>query len=180
MISLYSQKMALEPQTNLLGVSSIASELATHSKDKYIAGLWQSNVLNNLLWYIDGTPSTRPNIYCAPSWSWASVDGTVHYLTTLNPSREFAKVLDTHVSLGDHNVPTGAITGGFIIFRGVLIEISAPNFFYIHGPLTAGHLCPDDPEDIIEDFCYYLSLRLQASALGDYLCGLVLRRLSRP
>jgi len=179
-VGLYSQCIQLDSSAKLPGISSIASEISTLGQDKYVAGMWRSNLINDLLWYIDGTPSHRPDDYRAPSWSWASVEGTIHHLTNLNTCRNFATVLDAHIFLADPAIPTGKVTGGFVILRGFLIKIPAPKFSYIRGPLTAGCFYPDDRDGITDEHYFCLPLRLQPSAFGDYLCGLVLRQKSEP
>ena len=56
------------------------------SKDKYFAGLWQSDLLQQLLWRHCGKVTgsavefRRQREFRAPSWSWASVDGQVQFL----------------------------------------------------------------------------------------------------
>ena len=67
--------------------------------DKCVAGLWEKNLENGLLWFVkdciqgDGTPSTRPDIYRAPSFSWMSVEGIVGLDMEKKSSTLLTKVL---------------------------------------------------------------------------------------
>ncbi|KAH7044518.1 heterokaryon incompatibility protein-domain-containing protein [Macrophomina phaseolina] len=47
----------------------------------YYAGLWSSFLPLDLLWSTRGSDpaASRPSNYAAPSWSWASVAGTIHW-----------------------------------------------------------------------------------------------------
>ena len=66
----------------LIAVSSIARELANavFMKKKYLAGLWDMNLLFQLAWITVKGRTTPPRKklgqegYVAPSWSWASIE----------------------------------------------------------------------------------------------------------
>lgn len=49
--------------------------------DQYLAGLWKSELLEQLLWYrsAKSNPNPRPLSCHAPSWSWASIDSAVKF-----------------------------------------------------------------------------------------------------
>ncbi|KIW63408.1 hypothetical protein PV04_10253 [Phialophora macrospora] len=52
---------------------------------RYFAGIWRYNFAWQLAWYADGTKNgvttpARPQLYRAPTWSWASVNGPVRFL----------------------------------------------------------------------------------------------------
>lgn len=51
-----------------------------NSNDRYLAGLWTSTLVDDLFWQSRGKDNTRPDVYRAPSWPWASVDGPILYL----------------------------------------------------------------------------------------------------
>lgn len=46
----------------------------------YLAGLWHDSLTEDLMWWPDGE-ATRSDVWRAPSWSWASLDGPVCYYT---------------------------------------------------------------------------------------------------
>lgn len=69
------------------------SGMARHMSDKrkggYLAGVWEDNILPDLLWR---TPwmAKRPVQWRAPTWSWASVSAPVIYPLKTNPSVDLA------------------------------------------------------------------------------------------
>ncbi len=67
----------------LAGLADAASRLRPAS-DGYLAGLWRSSLVADLLWRAAGWPESRrlPD-GCAPSWSWGSLTGAVTYDTEL-------------------------------------------------------------------------------------------------
>jgi hypothetical protein len=89
----------------LVAISSLAKLIQLQlPDDEYLAGLWKSNLLGQLLWgvyksrrHINGmtasgfyskshTNSQRAIAYRAPSWSWASIDGLVRPIGYLDVS----------------------------------------------------------------------------------------------
>jgi len=68
-------------EDKLIALSGIAKDMHLLD-DEYLAGLWRRQLPGQLLWKINdckqanGLPSRRPHNYRAPSWSWASVDGS--------------------------------------------------------------------------------------------------------
>lgn len=74
------------PTDKLPALSGLAQ--AFHAKmpgNKYLAGLWEASILEDLLWCHRPVSTgrrakrARPSGYRAPSWSWASVDGNVRW-----------------------------------------------------------------------------------------------------
>lgn len=78
----YSARLLTKSEDKLVALSGLASAISTFLKDdQYVAGMWKSNLISGLLWRVKSEPGKRLATYCAPSWSWASVDGPVHYQT---------------------------------------------------------------------------------------------------
>lgn len=65
----FTRKVSKDLQACLVLMSSYAEELANRYDLSYAAGLWRESLVADLLWYVDGTPTSRPSDYCAPSWS---------------------------------------------------------------------------------------------------------------
>ncbi|KAI0533551.1 HET-domain-containing protein [Xylaria digitata] len=63
----------------LPAIQSVAEEMAAATGQKYIqfAGMWQSNLRNELLWCVIFGEAKRPDTWRAPSWSWAAVEGPI-------------------------------------------------------------------------------------------------------
>ncbi|KAH6684498.1 heterokaryon incompatibility protein-domain-containing protein, partial [Halenospora varia] len=81
MIEDYSGRGLGVPSDRLKAIAGIASELHQLSGDKYLAGLWEEDLLYQLGWRQDTidtvtqTPISRK--LTSPSWSWASTEGKV-------------------------------------------------------------------------------------------------------
>ncbi|KAI1871405.1 uncharacterized protein JN550_004399 [Neoarthrinium moseri] len=97
----------------------------------YVAGLWEDEFLKHLLWQADrttGAQHKRAQAFCAPSWSWASIDGPIE-----NPAikRAFAglRMLE---DLGSETRHTGALT----VFTATVERDDADEY----GIVESGHL----------------------------------------
>ncbi|KAF5531712.1 het domain-containing protein [Fusarium mexicanum] len=63
----------------LAAISGVVRDMKRHRSDRYLAGVWEDSVLEDLAWIsCDGTKA-RPNEWNAPSWSWASVTVPVKF-----------------------------------------------------------------------------------------------------
>ena len=106
------------------------------TEDTYVAGLWKSSLVEGLTWALSGKDfkseelhNKRP--YTAPSWSWASTDKDLGFLTVtdmnkLIGSRKYAADWDWRFDVEILNVsiqlagldPTGQVSGGSITLSG--------------------------------------------------------------
>ncbi|OTA53187.1 hypothetical protein K449DRAFT_222620 [Hypoxylon sp. EC38] len=79
MIIKYTMRKLTYGDDKLIAVQSIVNEMKEHVPEPYIdfAGVWQANILKDLLWRPWAGIPTYPDKYRAPSWSWASVDGGI-------------------------------------------------------------------------------------------------------
>lgn len=111
-VEMYTQCKLTYPKDKLIAISGIA-EAFQPSLGTYRLGLWEDHLPMGLLWSLADPPSLtttqglaagpqRDNKppYRAPSWSWASVDGPVRFLSnpfarSLSPeSNVFSTVID--------------------------------------------------------------------------------------
>ncbi|KAI1150202.1 heterokaryon incompatibility protein-domain-containing protein [Nemania diffusa] len=125
LVEQYVSRSLTYPTDMLPAISAIARD--RDMKGGYIAGLTHEKIFSNLLWQVraprdlsgeltTAPPPRRPNIYVAPTFSWASivtrvewVKGSSHYepvcslenfATTLeNPLDPFGRVLSGHITL---------------------------------------------------------------------------------
>lgn len=136
-IEQYSYRDFTDPQDKLPAISSLATKLALTTGDQYIAGLWQSNLVQGLLWHNElqwhkedaransttkKIPISEPESvgYVAPSWSWASSKQGVIF-KRLKPSS--AKVLAVEVApLADYD-PLGRLSGGSVVIQAPLKRV---------------------------------------------------------
>ncbi|KAH7116221.1 heterokaryon incompatibility protein-domain-containing protein [Dendryphion nanum] len=84
-ITVYS-KRKLSLRSDLLpGIAGIAKEFIPTLGANYHAGLWESQLLWQLMWSTrDGYEAFPSKEYRAPSWSWASMDGQITYSYEIN------------------------------------------------------------------------------------------------
>lgn len=86
LLSVYTDGELTYPTDKLIAVSGVARLIQNSAKTPYTAGIWSSIVPElGLLWRAR-IPKEKQSQYCAPSWSWAAVDGRVD----LFPSLDFA------------------------------------------------------------------------------------------
>jgi len=108
----------------LWAVSALAQHMAAMSKTRgedpaYAAGLLVDQAepgtwLPQLLWHPITLDSKRPSTYRAPSWSWASVDGSVTVPSWRSRLAEYAAVESWGVDPLVPAAPYGALSSGHI------------------------------------------------------------------
>jgi hypothetical protein len=108
----------------LPALSGVAKQmLSQRDGDAYISGLWKSTIISDLRWTSFGRNSRRPSRYRAPSWSWASLDGTVQVMEydiyTKSEAQNYAKCVDVSVTLAGLD-PTGEVSAGYIVLDAPL------------------------------------------------------------
>ncbi|KAF1988425.1 HET-domain-containing protein, partial [Aulographum hederae CBS 113979] len=70
----YIQRDITYNDDRLPAISGIARMVAEQLNYTYRAGLWQEDMVKGgLLWFVGDGNATKPEEYCAPSWSWASL-----------------------------------------------------------------------------------------------------------
>lgn len=82
----YTNKVLAVEEDKLPGIAGMAADFHNifhlfDGNDQYTAGLWTSSMPTLLMWHQLGATSElcpkKPTVYRAPTWSWASVNGTV-------------------------------------------------------------------------------------------------------
>ncbi len=77
-LEMYTTRKVTKPRDRLIAFSGIVEHFQEVWPDsKYIAGLWSHQLPKSLLWRSCASWKPRPQSYCAPSWSWASIDSGV-------------------------------------------------------------------------------------------------------
>jgi hypothetical protein len=109
----YGQTQLSFPTDRLIALSGIAREVQAMLQATYIAGMWQNQLPDSLLWYCGhDKPGALTSKYIAPSWSWASVARDVWYPyyahgAHVAPVRSCAIVLDFGVTSATDDDPFG-------------------------------------------------------------------------
>ncbi|KAL8869540.1 MAG: hypothetical protein Q9174_004197 [Haloplaca sp. 1 TL-2023] len=77
-ISKYTQRKLTYPSDKLAALAGIASFFESRIGDRYLAGVFEGDMLRSLLWrVINPTQASAITPTLSPSWSWASVTGAV-------------------------------------------------------------------------------------------------------
>ncbi|KAI0897230.1 HET-domain-containing protein [Annulohypoxylon nitens] len=119
------------PKDKLVAVSGIVKYMRQHltrlgcESPKYLAGIWQQELPQALLWFPTRNNDRRSKLYRAPSWSWSSMDGEIEPVVTLVSSKEslwiLASVIDAWVTPVNREDETGEVSDGIITLVGALI-----------------------------------------------------------
>lgn len=119
----------LSLRTDMLpALSGIATRFAKVLGDSYCAGLWRNDLRQGLGWESACYPGlTRPSEYRAPTWSWASVDGRVHWFSReAEVETDIAKsveIVKCDVQTVYTTAPFGEVQDGVLELRGPVKEI---------------------------------------------------------
>lgn len=109
----------------LPALSGIASEFQrTRKPGRYLAGLWDNDLLRGLLWWTakPGSRSSSDGAYLSspPSWSWASVKGCgINWTEEAEDPKSLAKIIHASCipSTADDK---GMVSGGQLTLSGKL------------------------------------------------------------
>ena len=167
----YSSRSLTLEKDKLGAIAGLASVIQGKIDIQYIAGMWNYRffIEYELCWQVsrtaDGRQPYRPTEYRAPTWSWASVEGSIWYMYKedydMTGDTQLAFVEDVKVETLD-GTTTGPIKSASMQIKGPL-KASYPRFN------------SDEPTQAIPDMVSYLAM------FGLYcdqrIWGLALRRL---
>ncbi|KAH8743415.1 heterokaryon incompatibility protein-domain-containing protein [Hyaloscypha sp. PMI_1271] len=138
----YSRCFLTKPTDKLVAISGIAKALHPGCEQDYFAGLWRETFLAHLLWkakkILDGYDESTvrlENVYVAPSWSWASIEGPVEFdLDEIAEPLLHILEVTTTLASGDR---FGNLIGGSLVVRGVLTRFpTIRSLFACQSPLV--------------------------------------------
>ncbi|KAG4428566.1 hypothetical protein IFR05_015950 [Cadophora sp. M221] len=118
-VSEYSRKELTFEEDKLPAISGVASQFGAAIKSRYLAGLWEGDILGGLCWvsYAQDV-QVKARTYRAPSWSWASQLSYVYYLTYVSIIWD-AEILDSSTDLVSDEY--GQVKGGSISLRATVV-----------------------------------------------------------
>jgi len=125
-VSLYAATQLTYQKDKLVAISGVARRFEQlHSKcgGDYLAGLWQADLISGLLWSTyDETleKAVRHKSNTAPSWSWASVDGPIHWERNVHYSTIWQASIFEASTNTDGDDFSGPISDGIVSIRGPL------------------------------------------------------------
>jgi hypothetical protein len=125
----YSRRQLTYASDKLPAISGIAKQTAKRVESDYLAGLWRPHLLHDLFWHTKRL-ATRPEVYRAPSWSWASVDGHIAWSTwrwcNSEQCEEFLQILEAYTVVAGID-PYGAVKDGYLKISGKTVEVDRPS-----------------------------------------------------
>ncbi|KAK0754594.1 heterokaryon incompatibility protein-domain-containing protein [Schizothecium vesticola] len=114
----YTRAGLTKETDKLVAISGLAKALAAQSDIPYLSGLWNYDLKHQLLWWAESA-SKRPDIFRAPSWSWASTNSKIRF----NTYKEAYAITILSVRVSPAS-PSGSFTtfkSSPMTIRGVLI-----------------------------------------------------------
>lgn len=123
----YSNSYLTYDADRAIALAGVAEQaLKSGRGGRYLAGVWESGLAHQLCWEISNT-YRKPEAYLAPSWSWLSVFGSVHYSNRMDFDMNASHVdVDiTEAECTTTNNQAGAITGGFLKVSGRGVRLRA-------------------------------------------------------
>ena len=114
----YSFRNLTYPNDKLNAISGIASAFHKLRPSRYLAGHWEENLTSSLCWSSSSLHGKKhkPDVYRAPSRSWASMDCEVIWdLWSKTPIIPAAEILEVHTDVDPANF--GEVAGEFLKLR---------------------------------------------------------------
>jgi hypothetical protein len=123
----YTKRRSTFPGDKLPAISGVAKSIYKVISSEYFAGLWMDNFLMDLCWERLSQPTeweplwVLPRSYRAPSFSWASVEGSVFYIedSFYNKWKWHASTLRKYLDLVGNN-PFGKVERSSVTIWGPL------------------------------------------------------------
>lgn len=122
----YTRRALSKDSDRLIALQAIASDIHTGIHNRYLAGLWEGDLVNQLCWQsADGQGLPADNQ--SPSWSWSSIRGSVVPLLSEDfENRRFDMPELTIVSASCVQAsgnPCGRIVSGLLTLRASAMEV---------------------------------------------------------
>lgn len=122
----YARRVLTYSSDRLAALSGIAKVLHSRYQCNYLAGLWETDLVDGLCWSVLPQDETAERLqeYIAPSWSWASVNGPGSWTPLLDKDSQNglrAEIVQAHCTLKTNN-PFGAVKDGRLAIRGAVLQ----------------------------------------------------------
>ncbi|KAK1486173.1 heterokaryon incompatibility protein [Colletotrichum abscissum] len=133
-VTTYTAQHLTKGEDKLIAVQALAKAMEEAVDDCYVAGLWESRLVEDLLWVCSapGERATysRQTTWRAPTWSWASIDGGAVKKATLTGRYAGRKVFEgealvksiKHYVEGYDGVTTGQLKSARLQLEGCLLK----------------------------------------------------------
>lgn len=81
-VALYTRSKLTYEKDKLVAIGGLAEKWNRTYNDQYCAGIWKTDLHRQLVWQSERPLLDHTTRNCtAPSWSWASIDGAVDFLS---------------------------------------------------------------------------------------------------
>jgi hypothetical protein len=118
LVEQYTQADLTKETDKLVAISGLAKALAAQSSIPYLSGLWNYDLEDQLMWYVE-FESKRPDVFRAPSWSWASTNSKILFKTHLKA--RVITILSVQASSASPSESFTTFKSSPLTIRGVLI-----------------------------------------------------------
>ena len=112
-VSQYTARQLTVQNDRLPALSGLARQFAFPQMGRYLAGIWYSQLPDALDWTIKHPRKT--DNYRAPSWCWASLDGSVNYVTSGGTTE--VELIEAGCTPAGENL-YGEVSDGYIVVKG--------------------------------------------------------------
>jgi hypothetical protein len=145
-VELYTRRSLSFDSDTLPALAGLASSFPKIEGNDYLAGLWRFDLHQDLLWSqskssIYGPRSKRAyphrsSSYCAPTWSWASLVGTVSWYDRWLPGNldmgsdwfsQKARIIDARCEVEGKN-PWGTVSFGFLSIEAPITSVKLGHY----------------------------------------------------
>lgn len=119
LVETYSALRLTFPKDIFPALSGIAQTFQRVQKSAYLAGLWQSTIVPDLLWHATSTTpfAARSRVWRAPSWSWAATSNPIEYIETHDGVDAFCRIIEAAVQPAGRDA-TGELKAGYLMLEG--------------------------------------------------------------
>lgn len=145
LVAEYTHRQLTREDDKLPALAGLAKIIHAETRSAYLAAHWRSSILETLCWKVDVyepdhmcsdpehdkllPPPTKstvryPTSYRAPSWSWASIDGSIRFPSYGGQRRCMEQVVDWGEVISNGSDPFGRIKPGWI--RILVVFFSLP------------------------------------------------------
>ncbi|KAL2367693.1 hypothetical protein RJZ57_007938 [Blastomyces gilchristii] len=170
MVGCYTALLLTKAKDRLPAISGIAKDLAARRQSRYLAGVWEESINDDLIWSVhmrSRHQKGRPYPRNAPTWSWASTESYVLYydgalftnladrqgsLKERQPFKHFSTVERCEVTWTGVD-EFGAVSSGVLTISGLVV---------------AGLLEREvEVRDGVEDVVHYVSLPMGGNSSSN-------------
>ncbi|TEY34840.1 hypothetical protein BOTCAL_0608g00050 [Botryotinia calthae] len=181
-VAIYTRGLLTNESDLLIAIGGVARQLQKKNGDKYLAGLWQARIKEQMCWWKNGYNwrHSGENTWSAPSWSWAAVNQKVflpHDTTVIHES--YIHVTKVDIALENVDDPFGGVKSGTLELRSKFmilcerkpfenfISPSVGNFGLDNDYISWDHEYDERSSRSSEESCYDLILMLPVGLLEN-------------